>query len=85
MGFHDIEVEGNALGIIKLLQSQEEDISIINNLIEEVKSKAMNFQSCIFMHAGREGNKVADNLVKHGLEVREKIFWLLMMYFAVVE
>ena len=76
MGFHDIKVEGDALGFIKLMQQQEDDLSIISNLIEEAKSITMDFHSCIFMHAGREGNKVADNLAKHGLEVQDEIFWV---------
>ena len=41
-----------------------------------VLSITMNFHSCIFMHAGQERNKVADNLAKRGLEVRDEILWV---------
>ena len=75
MGLHEIEVEGDALGIIKLLQSHEDDLSIISNLIEEAKIISKYFHSCIFMHTGREMNMIADSLTKYGLDVQDEIFW----------
>ncbi|XWS20522.1 hypothetical protein CRYUN_Cryun31cG0108800 [Craigia yunnanensis] len=76
MGLHEIEVEGDALGIIEIMQSQEDDLSIISNLIEETKSISKIFHSCIFMHTGREMNNVVDSLAKYGLEVQDEIFWV---------
>ena len=60
---------------IKLLQSHEDDLSIISNLIEEAKIISKYFHSCIFMHTGREMNMIADSLTKYGLDVQDEIFW----------
>ncbi|XWS56686.1 hypothetical protein CRYUN_Cryun09bG0107000 [Craigia yunnanensis] len=76
MGLHEIEVEGDALGIIKLQQSYEDDLSIISNLIEEAKIISKYFHFCIFMHTGREMNRVADSLAKYCLDVQDEIFWI---------
>ena len=76
MALHEIEVEGDALTIIKLMQSQGDDPSIISNLIEEAKSISKNLHSCIFMHTGWEMNKITDSLAKYGLEVQDEIFWV---------
>ncbi|XWS34538.1 hypothetical protein CRYUN_Cryun21dG0047200 [Craigia yunnanensis] len=64
MGLHEIEVKGDALSIIKLMQSQKDDLSIASNLIEESKSISINIHSCIFMHTGREMNRVAGSLAR---------------------
>ena len=37
MGFDNIELEGDALGIIKKLQSMDTDMSHVGTLIEEAK------------------------------------------------
>ncbi|XWS57894.1 hypothetical protein CRYUN_Cryun09bG0212400 [Craigia yunnanensis] len=65
MGFQDIELEGDALSIIKLMKSHGDDLSIVSNLIKEAKCISLSFHSCIFMYARRKRNIVADSLAKY--------------------
>ena len=58
------------------MQSNENDLSIIRNLIKEAKIISKYFHSCIFMHIGREMNIVADSLAKCGLDVQDEIFYV---------
>ncbi|XWS18113.1 hypothetical protein CRYUN_Cryun32bG0013900 [Craigia yunnanensis] len=74
MGFHDIELEGDTLSIIKLMRSHGDDLSIVSNLIEEAKIIYLSFHSCIFMYAGRKRNKVADRRAKYGLDVQNDLY-----------
>ncbi|XWS56599.1 hypothetical protein CRYUN_Cryun09bG0099800 [Craigia yunnanensis] len=55
--------EGDALGIIKKLQGEENDLSPIGTLMEEAKARARRFHFCKFLHTGRMGNMVAHRLV----------------------
>ncbi|XWS41219.1 hypothetical protein CRYUN_Cryun17cG0062000 [Craigia yunnanensis] len=76
MRFHDIELEGDAIGIVKKLQRFGGDLSLSGTLIAEARSKAANFYSCVFMHSGRNGNMVAHSLAKYGLGVHEETIWV---------
>ncbi|XWS36260.1 hypothetical protein CRYUN_Cryun20dG0070200 [Craigia yunnanensis] len=76
MGFYNVEIEGDALGIIKKLQGKENDLSPIGTLMEEAKARARRFHFCKFLHTGRMGNMVAHRLAKYGLELKEERFWV---------
>ncbi|XWS29919.1 hypothetical protein CRYUN_Cryun24cG0071900 [Craigia yunnanensis] len=67
MGFRDIEVEGDALGIIKQLKILEDDYFPIGTIIEETRNKAGLLNSCYFNHLGKNGNVVAHGLAKYGI------------------
>ncbi|MFQ6641008.1 hypothetical protein Gotur_016694 [Gossypium turneri] len=58
MGFQDICIEGDALTIIRKLNSAEEDRSCISNLIKEITGRGYNFRSLSFKHAPREPTKL---------------------------
>ena len=51
MGLLNVEIEGDALGIIKRLNCHDTDLSPIGNLIEEAKAntKLSLFHSCSFL------------------------------------
>ena len=76
MGFQKIEVEGDALSIIKQFKDMSTNYSIIGNIIEEARVRAGFFNSCFFTHTGREGNRVADTLAKLGLTVDCDMIWI---------
>ncbi|XWS70121.1 hypothetical protein CRYUN_Cryun03dG0022000 [Craigia yunnanensis] len=63
MGFTSIELEGDAVSIIKKLQSHEPNLSTISLLIDEARVKALTFNLCSFKHIGRNGNTLAHILV----------------------
>ena len=68
MGFHSIILEGDSLTIIKQMQlkENENDLSIIWNIMEKARCKADMFNSCKFSHIRREANGAAHYLAKHG-------------------
>ncbi|MBA0810743.1 hypothetical protein Gohar_002703 [Gossypium harknessii] len=68
-GFIRVEIEGDALSIIRKIQSKDEDRSEIRAYISDVKRMRMNFISCRFQHAGRRANIVAHSLATEGLNL----------------
>ncbi|MBA0568438.1 hypothetical protein Golob_005935, partial [Gossypium lobatum] len=64
-----VEIEGDALSIIRKIQSKDEDRSEIRAYISDVKRMRMNFISCGFQHAGRQANIVAYSLATEGLNL----------------
>ena len=72
MGFKEIEVEADALVILKKLQTMEIDLSPIGTIVDEARSKGAKFTTCIFMHS--IGNVEAHTLAKHDLGFHEEIF-----------
>ncbi|KAA3461889.1 cinnamoyl-CoA reductase 1-like [Gossypium australe] len=69
LGFLRVEVEGDALAIIKKLRSQE-DRSEIRAYITDAKRLKRNFVTCRFNHAGRQANTVAQTLATEELKER---------------
>ncbi|XVE52617.1 hypothetical protein DITRI_Ditri02bG0136100 [Diplodiscus trichospermus] len=76
MGFSAIELEGDALTIIKKLLSNDHDLSHIRIIIEDGKLMLDSFVSCKVMHIGCEGNRVAHHLAKFGLDVSDDHIWM---------
>ncbi|XWS63255.1 hypothetical protein CRYUN_Cryun06bG0079500 [Craigia yunnanensis] len=80
MGFYNVEIEGDALGVIKKIQGKEVDMSPIGTLIEEARVRKRSFQFNKFTYIGRLGNMVAHMLAKHGLELEEYSFgWKIVL------
>ncbi|XWS46575.1 hypothetical protein CRYUN_Cryun14cG0079900 [Craigia yunnanensis] len=75
MDFREIEVEADALLILKKLQTMEIDLSPIGTIVDEARSEGAKFTTCIFMHTKRIGNVEAHTLAKHDLGFHEEIFW----------
>ncbi|KAG8488805.1 hypothetical protein CXB51_016808 [Gossypium anomalum] len=59
MRFQDIIVEGDALTIIRKLNSDENDKSSISSLIKEIKERGHRFRKLRFEYVPRGANKVA--------------------------
>ncbi|XWS42050.1 hypothetical protein CRYUN_Cryun17cG0135400 [Craigia yunnanensis] len=76
MGFLKVEIEGDALGVIRKLQSTGEDLLPVGCLVDEAKAISRRFQLCKFMHTGRKGNMAAHYLAKYGLELYEERIWV---------
>ncbi|XWS46774.1 hypothetical protein CRYUN_Cryun14cG0097000 [Craigia yunnanensis] len=75
MGFLKVEIDGDALGVIRKLQSMGKDLSPIGCLVDEANA-IRRFRLCKFMHTGRKGNMVAHYLAKYGLELHEERIWV---------
>ncbi|OMP03760.1 hypothetical protein COLO4_10225 [Corchorus olitorius] len=76
MGFGGIIVEGDALSIIRKLNSPNLDFSPVGAYIEEAKSLSVLFRRCCFQYINRNGNLVAHVLAQHSLSLGEEIVWV---------
>ncbi|OMO56999.1 hypothetical protein COLO4_35519 [Corchorus olitorius] len=76
MGFQDVALEGDALTIIRKLNSSSPDLSPIGPYIEEIQSYCSLFRSCIFAHVKRDGNTVANSFAKHGSSLPVNMIWM---------
>ena len=66
MGFQKFKVEGDAMSIIKQINEVGTNYSIIENIVEGIRSRVGCFSYSFVNHVGREGNRVADTLTKLG-------------------
>ncbi|MBA0876248.1 hypothetical protein Goshw_028258 [Gossypium schwendimanii] len=74
LGFLRSDIEGDALSVIKNIQSEEDDRSEIRAYILDAKGLKNYFISCRFIHAWRQMNKVAHLLAKEGLGMEEDTY-----------
>ena len=63
MGLNAVELEGDALGIIKKLQNRETDLSYIATLVDKDRNRIGAFTVCNSMNTRRTGNEAAHLLV----------------------
>ncbi|MFQ6642879.1 hypothetical protein Gotur_017418, partial [Gossypium turneri] len=74
LGFLRSDIEGDALSVIKKIQSEEDERSEIRAYILDAKRLKSYFISCRFRHAWRQMNKVAHLLAKEGLNMEEDTY-----------
>lgn len=70
----DVEIEGDALSIIKKCKSNNEDRSEIRALIKNINSYVRNFQKIQFQHVPREANYLAHILAMESLKKEEEVY-----------
>ena len=58
LGFQNVVLEGDALGLIQALKSQEHNLSPWGLLIEDVKVYGTKFRRLLYSHVKRNGNSV---------------------------
>ncbi|KAK5820251.1 hypothetical protein PVK06_025297 [Gossypium arboreum] len=76
MGFQDILVEGDALTIIRKLNSAEDDKSSISSLIKEIKGRGNRFRRLRFEYVPREANKMAHGMALEGRQHENSQYWI---------
>lgn len=76
MGFTDIVMEGDALTIIKKVNSTAQDLSPIVPYIAELKLLCSLFRSCSFSYVSRVVNAVAHSLAVYGLSLSQDCCWV---------
>ena len=69
LGFRNVILEGDSLGLIKALKSIEGSLSPTSLLIDDVKRVAINFERLLYSHVKRNGNRVAHSLAKNALRI----------------
>ena len=67
MGFTKVQVEGDALNVIRSINQEDGDMSALGNIIQEAKIAKRRFLECKLIHTRREGNKAAYETAKHAV------------------
>ena len=76
LGFWSAILEGDSLGLIQALKSEEHSLSPMSLLIEDVKVFANNFVKLLYSHIKRNGNRVAHSLAKNALCILDFQVWM---------
>ncbi|KAG8473535.1 hypothetical protein CXB51_035829 [Gossypium anomalum] len=76
LGFQEVDVEGDALTVIRKINLESEYRSYIRGYIQEIKRKAGSFRSIKFLHIQREANRVAHRLAKEGWKFDDPQNWM---------
>ena len=58
------------------MKSQEQNLSPLGLLVEDVKVYSNHFQRVLYSHVKRNGNSVAHNLVKHAIRMPDFQVWM---------
>lgn len=69
-------IEGDSLTVIKKLQSETRDKSILSPIIADIKSLLKYFRSITFHHVRREANEAAHALAQFGSNSDEERVWI---------
>ena len=76
LGFRSAILEGDSLGLIQALKSEERSLSPTGLLIEDVKIFSNNFVKFLYSHVKKNDNRVAHNLAKNALCILDFQVWM---------
>ncbi|XVF52632.1 hypothetical protein PTKIN_Ptkin05aG0033800 [Pterospermum kingtungense] len=76
VGLSNIMVEGDALSVITTVNSPDPNLSLIGNIIDDIRRFSKGFQVCQFVHARRQANMVAHILAKATILSRNLCTWI---------
>ena len=76
LGFQSVILEGDALGLIQALKSQEQNVCPLGLLVEDVKVYLNHFQIMLSSHVKRNSNSVAYCLAKHAISIPSLQVWM---------
>ena len=76
LGFSSAILEGDSLGLIQALKSEERSLSPMGLLIEDVKVFASNFVRFLYSHIKRNGNRIAHSLARNALCILNFQVWM---------
>jgi len=76
LGFRSAILEGDSLGLIQALKSEEHCLSQMGLLIEDMKVLASNFLRLLYSHIKRNGNRVAHSLARNALCILNFQVWM---------
>ncbi|MBA0605877.1 hypothetical protein Godav_018409 [Gossypium davidsonii] len=74
VGLTRVEIEGDTLSVIRKLQSEGIDRSVIGAHILNIRAICERYQVCVFKHTLRQANEVAHLLVVERLKRDEEIY-----------
>ncbi|XP_075645695.1 uncharacterized protein LOC142616802 [Castanea sativa] len=75
-GFSRLVIEGDNANVIKAISSQEANISLLGNVVEDIKYLMRGLQWASISHIRRSSNKVAHVLAQHARTIIEGLYWI---------
>ena len=76
LGMTRVILEGDSLVIIKALREEEQFLSPIGLLLEDVRMLSLSFQKLLYSHTKREGNSVTHNLARYTNSIPDFLVWM---------
>ncbi|KAG8488566.1 hypothetical protein CXB51_016292 [Gossypium anomalum] len=74
LSYQRVVVEGDALSIIKKIQRNENDRSMLSPYIIDIKTLSKNFNKCRFRQMGRKGNETAHATAQEALKLNRTTY-----------
>ncbi|KAL0010800.1 hypothetical protein SO802_005908 [Lithocarpus litseifolius] len=75
-GFSKLVIEGDNVNVIKAISSQTASLSLLGNVVEDIKHLIRDLQWESISHTRRNGNKVAHVLAQHARIIVEDLYWI---------
>ena len=75
-GFSRLVIEGDNVNVTKAISSQEANISLLGNVVEDIKHLIKGLQWVSISHIKRSGIKVAPMLMQHARTIIEDLYWI---------
>ncbi|KAK8644290.1 hypothetical protein V6N13_123601 [Hibiscus sabdariffa] len=76
LGFINVEIEGEALTVINKVKNIKKDHSEAWVIISNIHSLKYDFDSIVFKHINRQGNKATHVLAKEGRRFSNPRIWI---------
>ena len=76
IGLQRVIFEGDSAMVINALNQNNVGLSSYSVVIEDIRSLALVFESCVFAHTSRVCNSVADAIAKKAKAFRSALVWL---------
>ena len=84
-GFSRLVIEGDNVNVIKAISSKEANISLLGNVMEDIKHLIRGLQRVSISHIRHSGNKVAHVLAQHARTIIEDLYWIKDYLSPVIE
>ncbi|XP_075645801.1 uncharacterized protein LOC142616956 [Castanea sativa] len=75
-GFSRLVIEGDNVNVIKAISSQAANISLLGNVVEDIKHLIRGLQWMSTSHIRQSGNKVAHVLAQYARIIVEDLYWI---------
>ena len=76
LGMTRVILEGDSLVVIKALREEEQFLSPIGLLLEDVRMLSLSFQKLLYSHTKREDNSVAHSLARYTDSIPDFLVWM---------
>ena len=74
--FSRLVLEGDNVNVMKAISSQEANISLLGNVVEDIKHLIRGLQWVSISHTRRSGNKLSHVLAQHARTIIEDLYWI---------